>query len=212
MDPDWGYQLEKTEIPDDVSWIHFSPSPRDQSNIWSLSAQWDILKKHVSTRTSQKSEKISVAHCYFFSELAPVQIHHAYTLAGICFEKTGYKWHKLYFTLQQRTDNNGLVFKCRILHRIVGRFKKMQIVEFLDFSPCGMSIHFIPYRNDKIWKVLKKSGLLLTLVQMQTLINIAMYLRVLQKTGILMTSLATASLSRRPLLNGVCYFTWSLSN
>jgi len=52
-----------------------------------------------------------------FSDLAPTQIHnHAYNLVGMYFEKPGYrhKWYKLYFTQQQRTDNNGLVFKCCI--------------------------------------------------------------------------------------------------
>jgi hypothetical protein len=48
-------------------------------------------------------------------------------MVGIYFEKTGYrhkwhkwhKWHKLYFTQQQRTDNNDLVFKCCIWHKII---------------------------------------------------------------------------------------------
>jgi hypothetical protein len=37
----------------------------------------------------------------------------AYNLVGIYSEKTGSsdKWGKLYFTREQRTDNNGLVFK-----------------------------------------------------------------------------------------------------
>jgi hypothetical protein len=38
-----GYQFEKKEIPDDVSWIHsLTYSPGDQISIWSLSSQWDI--------------------------------------------------------------------------------------------------------------------------------------------------------------------------
>jgi hypothetical protein len=41
------YQLEKREIPYEVSWIHSLPSPGDQNSIWSLSAQWDILQEHV---------------------------------------------------------------------------------------------------------------------------------------------------------------------
>jgi hypothetical protein len=57
-----------------------------------------------------------------FSDLAPTQIHnHAYSPVGIYFERTVYKhkWHKFYFTLQQTTDNNGLVLKCCILHKII---------------------------------------------------------------------------------------------
>jgi hypothetical protein len=45
------YQLQKEEIPDDVSWIHSLPSPRDESSMWSLSAQWDILKKQNNNST-----------------------------------------------------------------------------------------------------------------------------------------------------------------
>jgi hypothetical protein len=60
-----------------------------------------------------------------YSDLPPIQIHnHAYNQVGIYFKKTGYKhkWHKLYFTQHQRTDNNGLVFKCYTLHKIVVRY------------------------------------------------------------------------------------------
>jgi hypothetical protein len=62
----------------------------------------------------------------FFSDLAPIKIHnHVYSLVGIYFERTGYKhkWPKLYFTQQQRTDNNGLVFKC-IVNKIIVRYIK----------------------------------------------------------------------------------------
>jgi hypothetical protein len=39
-------------------------------------------------------------------------------------------------------------------------------VKFPDFSPSGMSVHFIPYRKDKIRTVWKKSGQLVTLYVM----------------------------------------------
>jgi hypothetical protein len=55
-----------------------------------------------------------------FLDLAPIQTHnHAYNLVFIYSEKTGYKhkWHKLYFKQQQTTENNGIVFKCCILHK-----------------------------------------------------------------------------------------------
>jgi hypothetical protein len=55
-----------------------------------------------------------------FLDLAPIQTHnHAYNLFFIYSEKTGYKhkWHKLYFKQQQTTENNGIVFKCCILHK-----------------------------------------------------------------------------------------------
>jgi hypothetical protein len=57
-----------------------------------------------------------------FSDLAPIQIrNHAYDLVGIYSEKSEYKhkWHKLYFTQQQRNDNNSLVFKYCTLHKII---------------------------------------------------------------------------------------------
>jgi hypothetical protein len=54
----------------------------------------------------------------------------------------------LYFTQQQRSDSNDLVFKCCILHKIIARIA--QVVEFPDFSPSGMSVHFIPCRKAKI--------------------------------------------------------------
>jgi hypothetical protein len=74
------------------------------------------------TSTPQKSKKKISLHLLHFLDLAPIQIHHhVYNLVGIYFEKTGYKhkWHKFYFTQQQRTDNNGLAFKCCILHKII---------------------------------------------------------------------------------------------
>jgi hypothetical protein len=55
------------------------------------------------------------------------------------------------------TDNNGLVFKC-ILHSIIVRYITIpKIVEFPDFPPSGFSVHFVPYRKDKIRTVRKKS-------------------------------------------------------
>jgi hypothetical protein len=50
----------------------------------------------------------------FLSDSAPIQIHNVYIPGRIYSEKTGYKhkWHKLYFTQQQRTNKNGPVFKC----------------------------------------------------------------------------------------------------
>jgi hypothetical protein len=67
-----------------------------------------------------------------FSDLAPIKIHnHVYNMASICFEKNGdkHKWHELYFTQRQRTDNNGLVFKYCILHKIIVIYIKLpQIV------------------------------------------------------------------------------------
>jgi hypothetical protein len=74
----------------------------------------------------------------FFSNLAPIHINnHAYSLVGIYSEKTvnkhkWHKWHKLYFTQQQRTYNNGLVFKCIILHKIIVRCIK-------NFASCRIS-------------------------------------------------------------------------
>jgi hypothetical protein len=83
-----------------------------------------------------------------------MQIHnHAYNLVGIYLEKTGYKhkWYKFYFTQEQRTDND-LVLKYCILHKTVVSIKKVvlknpQVVEFMDFAPSRISVHFIPYRN-----------------------------------------------------------------
>jgi hypothetical protein len=103
-----------------------------------------------------------------FLDLAPIQMHiHACNLVGICFEESGYKhkWHKLYFTQQQRTDNNGLVFKCCILRKIVMRYMKkiLKVVYFLDFLPFRMSIHFILNRKDKIRTVQKKFRRFVTL-------------------------------------------------
>jgi hypothetical protein len=83
-------------------------------------------------------KKVSLNMLSHFSDFAPIQIHnHAYDLVGIYFEKTGYKhkWHKLYFTQQQRTNNNVPVFKC-VLHKIVVRYcilQILQVTEFLDF-------------------------------------------------------------------------------
>jgi hypothetical protein len=58
-----------------------------------------------------------------FLDLAPTQIYnYAYSLVGVYSEKTGYK-HKLFYT-KQKTDNNGLVFKCCILHKIIVRYVK----------------------------------------------------------------------------------------
>jgi hypothetical protein len=106
----------------------------------------------------------------FFSDLARIQIHnHAYNLVGIYFEKAEYKhnWHKLYFTQQQRTGINVLVFKCCILNKIILRYNKkiLQVVQFPDLSLSGMSVDFTPYRKDKSGQTGKKSGRLLTLIK-----------------------------------------------
>jgi hypothetical protein len=111
-----------------VSWIHSLPSLGDQSSIWSLSAQWYIQKEKFNNSSSWKSEENLFKHIFiYFLVLACIQIHnHAYYLVGIYFEKTGYKhkWHKLHFTEQQRTDNNGLVFKCCILLKMIVKYNK----------------------------------------------------------------------------------------
>jgi hypothetical protein len=109
------YQLQKKDILDDVSWIHSFPSPGDQNGIWSQSAQWDILEKScfILAHHGKMKKSLSTYYYVFFSHLAPIQIHnHAYNLVGVYFVKTGYKhkWHKLYFTQQQGTKNNGLPF------------------------------------------------------------------------------------------------------
>jgi hypothetical protein len=97
-----------------------------------------------------------------------MRIHNiAYSLIGIYSEKTGSsdKWRKLYFTWEQRTDNNGLIFKyCIYIKLQRGIFKIPQFVDFPDISPSGMSDHFIPYRKDKTSIVGKYSGRVLTLV------------------------------------------------
>jgi hypothetical protein len=80
-------------------------------------------------------------------------------LAFFFFEKTGYKhkWYKLYFRQEQITNNNGLVFKCCILHNIIMRYiKNSLVVEFPDFLPSGLSIHFIPCWKDRILTVQRK--------------------------------------------------------
>jgi hypothetical protein len=101
--------------------LGFTPSlpPGDQSIIWSLSAQWDI-KKHVILAHHKKwLISLNVGLLLHCSDSASIQIHNqAYNLVGIHSEKTGCK-HKLYFTQQQRTENNGLVFKCCVLHKII---------------------------------------------------------------------------------------------
>jgi hypothetical protein len=54
---------------------------------------------------------------------------------------------------------NGLEFKCCILHKIIVRYIKIpQVIECPDFSPSGMSDHFIPYSKYKIKTVRKISG------------------------------------------------------
>jgi hypothetical protein len=100
--------------------------------------------------------------------LEPIKLHNnVYSLVGIYYEKAEHKHkrHKLCFTRQQRTDNNGLVINCCILHKIIMRYIKIpQVVEFPDFSPARISVHFIPYRKDKIRTVRKNSGRLVTLL------------------------------------------------
>jgi hypothetical protein len=62
-----------------------------------------------NTSTLWKSEKIS-KHVTTFLNLAPVQIHnHAYSLVG---------------SYSERTDNNGPVFKCCILFKIIVKYIK----------------------------------------------------------------------------------------
>jgi hypothetical protein len=72
-----------------------------------------------------------------FSDLANIQIHnYVYSPVGNYFEKTGYKHkcHKLYFTQQQRTDNNALVFNCCIFITLWrGILKIPQVLEFTEF-------------------------------------------------------------------------------
>jgi hypothetical protein len=53
----------------------------------------------------------------------------------------------------------------------------MQVVEFQDFLPSGMSVHFILYRKDKIRTVQKKSGLLVTLTSYSSCITILLCFR-----------------------------------
>jgi hypothetical protein len=53
--------------------------------------------------------KKTALNILFVSDLLPTHTHnHAYNLVAIYFEKTvnKHKWHKLYFTQLQRTDNN----------------------------------------------------------------------------------------------------------
>jgi hypothetical protein len=146
-----GYQLQKKEIPDDVTWIHSLPSPGDQSSIWRLTAQWDI---HLKILVNHRIAKNSLNVLFHFSDLAPIEIYNnAYNPVGIYFEKTGHKHkrHKLYFTQQQRTDNNGLVFKRCIIHILqLETLQIQQDLEFQEFSPSGISVHFIPHSKDKL--------------------------------------------------------------
>jgi hypothetical protein len=77
------------------------------------------IKKLRLILASHRKMKKSLNILLLSSDLAPIQIrNHAYSLIGIYSEKTGYKhkWHK-YFTHPQRTDINGLVFKCFTLHK-----------------------------------------------------------------------------------------------
>jgi hypothetical protein len=84
--------------------------------------------------------KISLNILLYFSDLASIHIHnHAYSLVGIYFERTVYKY-KLYFTWQQRTDNNDPVFKCCIVHTIVVRYTK-------NSANCRISESFA-FRNE----------------------------------------------------------------
>jgi hypothetical protein len=134
------------------------PFPRRPSSIWSLSAQLVILKKSSLLAHHRKVKKISLNLLLNFSDSSPIQIHnHAYSLAGIYSQKTGstQKWHKLYFTQQQRNDNNDL--QMLYFHKIIVIciLEIPQVVEFPDFSPSRMSVNFIPYRKVKIRTVRK---------------------------------------------------------
>jgi hypothetical protein len=99
----------------------FSPSLPPEQYLESARAV-DNLIKEFNTSTSHKiSLKILRPS---FSDFAPIHINnHAYSLVAIYFEKTGHKhkWHKLYFIQRQTSDNNGLVFKCCMLHDIILR-------------------------------------------------------------------------------------------
>jgi hypothetical protein len=53
------------------------------------------------------------------------------------------------------------LYKYLILHKIIVRY--MPVVKFQDFSPSGISVHFILYRKNKIKRVRKNSGRLVTL-------------------------------------------------
>jgi hypothetical protein len=112
------------------------------------------IKNVFNTCASCKSEKNSSNIITFYSDLPRKQVHdHAYSPVGIYFEKIGHKhkWHKLYFTQHQRTDNNGIVFKCCILLKITAIYIKIpQVVEFPDSSLPGISVYFMPYMKDKI--------------------------------------------------------------
>jgi hypothetical protein len=58
-EPYQGYQLEKKEIPDDVSWIHSLPYPETKAVfvVRSRSGTQYLKKNTFNTSTSQKSEK-----------------------------------------------------------------------------------------------------------------------------------------------------------
>jgi hypothetical protein len=126
-----------------VSWIHHLPSPETKAVLEPEHVVGHIKKYLAHHRKVKKNSLNILLH---FSYLPPMQNHnHAYSLFGIHFEKTGYKhkWHKSYFTQQQRTNNNGPTFKCCILHKIMVRYiKHPQVVEFPNFSPSGMSVLF----------------------------------------------------------------------
>jgi hypothetical protein len=83
---DWlsclGYQLGKKEITDDMFWIYSLPSPRDQSSIWSLSAQWYTFHKRLILPHHRNVKKL-FKHITFFG------LNHDYNLVGIYLRKLG---------------------------------------------------------------------------------------------------------------------------
>jgi hypothetical protein len=117
-----------------VSWIHSLPCSGDHKSIWSLSPQWDTYKKICLILARHRKAKKSLNILLHF-RTAPIQIHnHAYSPVGIYSEKTRYKhkWHTLYFTQKQRTDNSDLVFKCYI-------YKNYSVIYFNNFTVCRIS-------------------------------------------------------------------------
>jgi hypothetical protein len=89
---------------------------------------------------------------YLFLDLAPLKIHnHAYNLGGIYFEKTWYK-HKWHLFLHNSRQPTTMALYINVFYITLWWDILIipQVIEFLDFLPCGMSVHFIPYRKDKI--------------------------------------------------------------
>jgi hypothetical protein len=133
-----------------------SPDTKPACRVWAQRKKKKkkclILAHHIKVKTSLNN--------YFFRTWRLYKSILMFTmwLASILRKlATSTRWHELYFTQRQRTDNTGPAFKCCILHTIIIRYiNNSSSCRFSGLSAVRNECSFIPYRKDKIRTVREK--------------------------------------------------------